>query len=265
MLNQREKQFFAIFFLLIFNSSCLSHREMINFRSGEEKAPTLKNLSKQEIMNKTELRLQPNDAIAILISSPDLVLATPFNISTSQIVTQNLTAISPANYLINKDNEIELPTIGIIKAGGLTLKELHDTILNKVLMYVKEPSVNVRLINFKVSILGEVNRPGPIQVENERITLLEAIAKAEDLTPYSDRHHIMIIREKNNVREIGEIDLKDTKFFTSPYYYLQQNDVVYIEPVKGKIAQIQQPINTYLQPIQVGISVIAILIALLKK
>jgi polysaccharide biosynthesis/export protein len=127
------------------------------------------------------------------------------------------------------------------------------------------PSVNVRLINFKVSVLGEVMHPGSIQVESERITILEALAKVGDFTSYSDRHHVMVIREKNGVREIGDLNLKDTKFFTSPYYFLQQNDVIYIEPTKGKIAQIQQPVNTYLQPVQVGISVIAILIALFKK
>jgi polysaccharide biosynthesis/export protein len=125
--------------------------------------------------------------------------------------------------------------------------------------------VNVRLLNFKISVTGEVQTPGVYQVENERITILEALAKAGDLTLYSDRQHIMVIREHNGVREQGEIDLKDTKFFTSPYYYLQQNDVVYVEPNKRKATQITQPFVPYLQPVSIGISLLSIVLFLLKK
>ena len=121
----------------------------------------------------------------------------------------------------------------------------------------------MRLINFKISVTGEVARPGVIQVQNERMTIIEALAEAGDFTPYSDRHHVMIIREKNGIREFGELDLKDNKFFTSPYYFLQQNDVIYIEPTKNKMAQVQQPINTYLQPIVSGLSIIATLTSLI--
>jgi polysaccharide biosynthesis/export protein len=265
-LNSKTKQQFAIFFLLIFLSSCLSHREMINFRSGEEKVPTLKNLSKQDILNKAEIKLQPNDVLGIIITSPDGgLLSAPYNIAPSQINGQNLTPTSPSSFIVNSEGNIELPNLGTIKASGMSVKELKDTVVNRVSKFLESPSVNIRLINFKVSVIGEVTRPETIQVDNERITILEAIARVGDCTPYSDRKHIMIIREHNGTREFGEIDLKDNKFFDSPYYYLQQNDVVYVEPVKGKIAQIQQPINTYLQPVQVGISVIAILVALLKK
>jgi polysaccharide biosynthesis/export protein len=257
-----------ILFLIISSGvffSCLSHKELINFRTGEEKAPTLGSISKQDILNQTDIKLQVNDVLALIISSPDGVLATPFGNTPAQLSTQVLTPISPATYLVNTEGDINLPTIGKIKTAGLTIKELREEIIRRVSKDLVNPSVNVRLINFKVSILGEVLHPGSIQVESERITILEALAKAGDFTPYSDRHHVMVIREKNGVREIGDLNLKDTKFFSSPYYFLQQNDVVYIEPTKGKIAQIQQPVNTYLQPVQVGISVIAILIALFKK
>lgn len=252
-----------IFHLSLF-SSCLSHKELINFRTGEEEKPTLINLSKQDILNQADIKLQANDVLAIIIASPDGVLATPFNIVPAQLTSQVITATSPTTYLINNEGIIDLPSIGTIKAGGLTIKEVREEILKRVSKDIVNPSVNVRLINFKISVLGEVMNPGTIQIESERITILEALAKAGDFTPYSNRRHVMVIREKNGVREIGELDLKDNKFFASPYYFLQQNDVVYIEPTKGKIAQVQQPINTYLQPVQVGISIIAILIALFK-
>lgn len=257
---------YGLFVLVLSTSlaSCLSHKELINFRTGEEKTPTLVNLSKQEILNQADIKLQSQDVLAIIVSSPDGVLATPYNILPNQIGGQAITANSPTTYLINSDGFIDLPTMGTLKAGGLTVKEVREEIVKRVSKDIINPSVNVRLINFKVSVLGEVRNPGAIQVENERITILEALAKVGDFTPYSDRRHVMVIREKNGVREIGELDLKDTKFFSSPYYFLQQNDMVYIEPTKGKIAQIQQPVNTYLQPVQVGISILAILIALFR-
>jgi polysaccharide biosynthesis/export protein len=265
-LNANQKQLFACFFLVIFFSSCLSHKPMINFRSGEEKKPTLAGLSKQEIANKSEIVLQPNDVIAMIVTSPDGgMLTVPYNLVPSQISSQNSTGNSPANYIVDEKGMIVLPSIGSMKAEGLTVSQLKDSVTLKISKYVDNPSVNIRLINFKINVIGEVTHPGTIQIENERITILEALARAGDLTPYSDRTHIMVIREKDGKREFGEINLKSTDFFTSKFYYLEQNDVIYIEPLKGKIAQIQQPVNTYLQPIQVAISVIAILVALLKK
>ena len=252
---------FTFHFSLLF-TSCLSHKELINFRTGEELAPTLVNLSKQEILNQADIKLQPNDVLAIIIASPDGVLATPYNIIPNQ-VTQVLTPNSPATYLINRDGFIDLPSLGSIKASGLTVKEVREEVFTRVSKDLINPSVNVRLINFKISVLGEVTRPGTFQISNERVTILEALAEAGDFTPYSNRRHVMIIREKNGVREIGELDLKDTKFFLSPFYFLQQNDVIYIEPIKGKIAQIQQPVNTYLQPIVSGLSIIATLTSLI--
>ena len=256
-------KFFCLSSLLF--SSCLSHKELINFRTGDEKVPTLVNLQKQEVLNQAENKLQPKDILAIIITSPDAVLTTPYNIVSSQMTNQVITPTSPATYLVNNEGFITLPSLGRIKVAGLTEKEVSEEIFKQVSKDVKNPSVNVRLINFKISVLGEVLRPGDFQIDNERITILQALAKAGDFTPYSNRRHVMVIREKNGTREIGELNLKDTSFFSSPFYFLQQNDVVYIEPTKGKIAQIQQPVNTYLQPVQVGISLIAILIALFKK
>jgi polysaccharide biosynthesis/export protein len=264
-----SKSILLFFTLLLLSlSSCVSHQELISFRTGKEKEPTLSKLPKQDILNKTDLRLQVNDILAIIIMSPDGVLATPYSLVPSISSAQVSTPTSPNTYIINSDGMVNLPSLGGFKAVGLTLKELREEVIKKVSEFLVNPSVNIRLINFTYSVTGEVTRPGKFQVTNERITLLEALAEAGDLTPYSNRQHIMVIREHDGVREYGEVDLKDTKFFTSPYYYLQQNDVVYVEPTKAKIAQIQQPVNTYLQPIQVGISsILAVLtiFALFKK
>jgi polysaccharide biosynthesis/export protein len=246
-------------------SSCVTHQELINFRSGKEKEPTLSKLPKQDIANQMDLKLQTNDVLAVIIMSPDGVLSAPYNLVPPLSSVQSSTPTSPSTFIISSDGFIHLPSLGAFKASGLTVKELREEVIKKVSVFLENPSVNVRLLNFKISVTGEVQTPGVYQVENERITILEALAKAGDLTLYSDRQHIMVIREHNGVREQGEIDLKDTKFFTSPYYYLQQNDVVYVEPNKRKATQITQPFVPYLQPVSIGISLLSIVLFLLKK
>jgi polysaccharide biosynthesis/export protein len=248
-------------------SSCISHQELINFRSGKEKEPTLSKLPKQEITNQADLKLQANDILAIIIMSPDVALAAPYNLTSAQSAIQ-VSPNSPNAFLIGSDGMINLPSLGAFKAAGLTVKELREEVLKKVSLYLENPSVNIRLINFTITVSGEVQKPGIFSVPNERITILEALSEAGDLTPYSNRQHIMVIREHDGMREYGEIDLKDNKFFTSPYYYLQRNDVVYVEPTKSKIAQVQQPINAYLQPVSVAISLtlsVLTILALFKK
>jgi polysaccharide export outer membrane protein len=240
----------------------VSHQELINFRTGKEKVPTLSQLPKQEITNQADLKLQVNDILALIIMSPDGILSTPYNLVPAQLATQVNSPTSASTFLIGSDGMLNVPSIGAIKAVGLTVKELREEVLKKVSALLENPSVNIRLINFKVSVQGEVTQPGTFQLTNERITILEALSLAGDLTSYSNREHIMIIREKDGVREFGEINLKDNKFFTSPYYYLQQNDVIYVEPTKTKTGTIQQPLNPYFQPISTGLSVIGTFITL---
>jgi polysaccharide export outer membrane protein len=247
---------YFIVFCFIF-TSCQSHKELITFRSGSEKTPTLVNLQKQEILNKVDLKLQPDDVLAVVIASSDPALATPYNITTS--------ANSSTPYIVNSEGVIEVPTLGAIKVAGLTVKEVRQEIIKRVSKDLINPIVTVRLTNFKVSVLGEVIHPGEFQIDREHINILEVLSKAGDFTSYSDRRHVMVIRETNGIREVGELNLKDTLFFSSPYFFLKQNDIIYIEPMKGKIAQVQQPLNTYLQPVQLSISIIAFLIALFRK
>jgi polysaccharide biosynthesis/export protein len=249
---------------LCFFSSCVSHQELVNFRSGKEKEPTLSRLPKQDIANHMDLKLQTNDVLAIIIMSPDGILSAPYNLVPPQLGAQSSGTTSPSTFIINSDGMIHLPSLGAFKATGLTIKELREEVIKKVSVFLETPSVNIRLINFKISVTGEVLNPGVYSVENERITILEALARAGDLTLYSDRQHIMVIREHDGVREQGEIDLKDTKFFTSPYYYLQQNDVIYVEPNKRKATQVAQPFAPYLAPIQIGLTALSIVLYLFR-
>ena len=267
-----SRRFILFFSLLLCGlSACKTSKDLniYNFRSGEEKVPTLSQLPKQEITNKADLKLQVNDILAVIVTSPDAILTVPYNLVPPQLAAQVNGSTSPNTFIVDRNGEIQLPNLGSFKALGLSIRELREEVLKKVSTLLESPSVNIRLINFKVTVSGEVALPKTLQVEGERITLLEALSQAGDLTPYSNREHIMIIRENNGVREYAEVNLKDTKLFTSPYYYLQQNDVVYVEPTKLKIRQVQQiDNNTYLQPIQTGVSVllsILTLIFLFKK
>jgi polysaccharide biosynthesis/export protein len=239
-------------------SSCVSHQELINFRTGKEKVPTLSQLPKQEITNQADLKLQVNDILALIIMSPDGILSTPYNLVPTQLATQTTSPLAPNTFLIGSDGILNVPSIGAIKAVGLTVKELREEVMKKVSALLENPSVNIRLINFKISVTGEVLQPGTFQITNERVTILEALSLAGDLTSYSNREHIIVIREKDGVREYGEVNLKDNKFFTSPYYYLQQNDLIYVEPSKGKTGTLVQPLNPYFQPISTVLTILSL-------
>ncbi|MDZ7878565.1 MAG: polysaccharide biosynthesis/export family protein [Saprospiraceae bacterium] len=209
-----RKQLALLFSLILcFFSSCVSHEALINFRSGKEKEPTISKLPKQEITNQADLKLQVNDILALIVMSPDGVLSTPYNLVPTQLSVQTTTPIAPNTFLISSDGMLNVPSIGAIKAVGLTLKELREEVLKKVSIFLENPSVNIRLINFKVSVQGEVQRPSTLHISGERFTILEALSEAGDLTPFSNRERIIVIRESNGIREQGEINLKDKESF----------------------------------------------------
>ena len=133
-----------------------------------------------------------------------------------------------------KNNEIVFPILGKIKVGGLTTQEVSKIIEDKLISggYVTDPVVTVKLLNYKVYVMGEVARPGVVNVANEKMTLLEALAASGDLTIYGKRENVTVIREKDGKREVGTVDLTSKDVFTSPFYYLQQDDIVYVEPNK---------------------------------
>ncbi|MBQ4376393.1 MAG: polysaccharide biosynthesis/export family protein, partial [Bacteroidales bacterium] len=135
-------------------------------------------------------------------------------------------------YLVNQDGVIVFPVLGELKVRGLTHHELAELIKDRLISegHLKNPTVTVKLMNFKVSILGDVTKPGQLTVDGERITIFEALSMVGDLTIYGQRQNVTIIREENGVRTIGEVDLSSKDIFQSPYYYLHQNDVVYVEP-----------------------------------
>lgn len=190
-----------------------------------------------------DARIMPKDELTIVVNTTTPSAAAPFNLtiptsissSTSRALTnqQNL-----QTYLVENDGTINLPIIGTVTIGGLTKKEAEQLIQEKIRPYLAEsekPIVTVRLSGFSISVLGEVLTPGNYLVSNEKINVLEALAKAGDMTIYGVRDRVKLIREDINGRKnIYTLNLNDANIVNSPYYYLQQNDIIYVEPNKAK-------------------------------
>jgi len=183
--------------------------------------------------------LEPNDIISVAITSANAEASAPFNMQTNNIsrsTTVTGSSNEPGGYLINSDGTIDLPILGSVKAAGLTKNQLKDSITNLILTkkLLVNPIVDIRYLNYEVTVLGEVAKPTVITVPNEKISLLKAIGLAGDLTIYGKRTNVLLIRENNGEKITRHIDLTSDDFFNSPYYYLQPNDVIYVEPNKQK-------------------------------
>ena len=210
-------------------TSCGSRQEIAYFQNQEELTTNFS----QYIP-----KIQPNDQLAILISGSEPSAVAPFNqISTIQ-TTANQSTISPYHptYTVNENGSINMPIIGDIKIGGLTRSEAVNTLKEKLSKYIVNPGVNVNFVNFRISVLGEVARPGSFVVPNERITILDALGMAGDLTIKGKRENVTVIREINGQKERYNVDLTSSSTLNSPVYYLAQNDVIYVEPNSAQVA-----------------------------
>lgn len=185
----------------------------------------------QVINQSFDAMIQPGDLITVHVTSLSKEASSFFNTLNDKGVEGPV-----STYLVSPGGTIDLPLVGAIKIGGLTCTGAKDVITQSLSKYLVEPTVLVRLSNFKVTLLGEVTRPGVYPIENAKITLIEALGLAGDLTIFGQRANVLIIREENGERKFQRIDLKSQGLFNTEYYYLRNNDIVYVEPGKGKIA-----------------------------
>ena len=185
--------------------------------------------------------LEKNDLLSITVSSINPEAAEIFNMtnaSEARSSTISGTTAQVAGYLVDTDGDISFPVIGKIKAEGKTKKELRDEIIfeledRKLLI---EPIVDIRYLNFKVSVLGEVKNPAVMTIPDEKISLLEALGLAGDITVYGNRENVVLIREENTgIKTLKRIDLTTNELFASPYYYLKSGDVIYVETNKNRV------------------------------
>lgn len=218
---------FLAFQILLFSSSCTISKHIAYFENVADTSYASRIAKDPPIQN--------NDILSISISSLNAEASAIFNANNN---FSNSTGVQSPGYLVNSDGNIQLPILGNIKAAGLTKSQLKDIITNSILekKLLIDPIVNVRQINYRVTVLGEVGHPTVIPVPSEKISLLEALGLAGDLTIYGKRENVLLIREENGRKQLRRINLTSKNFFLSPYYYLQPNDVVYVEPNKAKIS-----------------------------
>lgn len=220
-----KKNYFYLIICFIL-TSCVSNKDIVYFQGVEGI------IDDSKVM---EVKIQPNDNLMILVSSPKVEVSDIFN-SVNRSETGNSTQESLAlqGYIVDQNGYINFPILGTIKLGGLTKNEAIQVLQNKISEYVVDATVNIRFLNFRVTVLGEVNKPGVYTVTNEAISIPEALGLAGDMTIHGRRSNVLICREVNGQKQFHRIDMTSSDIFSSPNYFLQQNDIVYVQPNKAK-------------------------------
>ena len=214
-----------------------------------------------------DAKIMPKDELTILVQTTDPLTSEPFNLrSTGQTSSKN----QITGYLVDNDGMINLPIVGKIHVAGLTKTECEDLIKSKIQPYLartENPLVSVRTSSYRITVIGEVNRPGVIPVATEKISLIEALAEAGDMTIYGKRDNVLLVREdKSGEKHKVRLNMNDANIINSPYYYLQQNDIVYVEPHKVKARNTFFGSNTSIFYSVIGIttSLVSLLITILR-
>ncbi len=225
------KFYYYLFYLFIpaLLINCTPSKKVIYFQGA---------ISSNEANKNYALRFQTDDLLSVNIMGIDAETSKPFNLPTQTGMSSGgyeQGAPTAPGYLVDTDGNIDLPLIGKIKVAGLRRKEVIDSIKIKLKPFLSDATVIVRILNFKVTVLGEVHKPGTFTIPNERITLPEAIGIAGDLSITGKRKNILVIRDQDGKKTEYRVDLTSKKLFESPVYYLNQNDLVYVEPNKAKI------------------------------
>lgn len=222
-----------LLFVVLMGSSCVTQKQMTYFREVDSSsADSINRVFKSQI----DPEIKAGDALSITVSALDQEAVAPYNLPTvvfSAPGSDHLsTTPSLQYYTVDAEGNIEFPVLGKLPVLGLKTTEVADLIEQKLSTQVLNPMVIVQLINAKVTVMGEVNRPGQYTMPNGRMTLLDALGAAGDLSIYGKRDNILITRESNGKLEFHRLSLNSDELFTSPYYYLQQNDVIYVSPNK---------------------------------
>jgi len=247
-------------------SCATTKRNLVYFSNISDSVPY-----KEVINNNVQPKIQSGDALAIKVTTlnPDANIlfnsgSLPMNNQTTGVSSSvSATAALPDGYIVDESGNIDFPILGKVKLTGLTKEEAEVKMTSEVAKTAKNPIVNIRILNFKVTVIGEVTHPGSFTIPNNKINVLEAIGLAGDMTPYAIRNNVMIIRENGGNRLVEHLNFNDVKVLNSPFYNLQQNDIVYVQPEnKLKAAQAANPaLSRTLPIITTAISVIAILLS----
>ena len=225
-----------------------------------------------EIPENFQIRIKPLDQLTIVVNSKNPELALPFNSASSYTglskgVNSTVSSSSLQVFTVDNDGYVTLPIIGQVKCDGMTRAELQSEIEKKIIEsnYIADPQVNVRFANLQISVLGEVTRPGRYDIKNDKVTLFDALAMAGDMTIYGNRENVAVIREIDGKNIITKLDIRSSEIFSSPCFYLEQNDIVLVSPNKYRAAsaEINQNRSFWISLASTGISFATLLITII--
>lgn len=218
--------------LLLVVTSCKPTQEMLYFPQLAQDGNITQVIP--DSIKEYESPIKPDDMLTISVSALDPNSVAIFNLPTQNFIVpgESLIAATPTlqTYLVDSEGYIDYPVLGKVKISGLTRKEATALLKDKISEYVENPIVTIQCVNYKITILGEVTKPGTYDINSERVTILDALGMANDITIYGNHTNVLLIREKDGQRTYNRIDLTQPDVFTSPYYYMQRNDVIYVEP-----------------------------------
>lgn len=241
----------ALLVLTLLLSSCVSRKEVVYFNNAQE-------INTVPVNQASSFKIQPNNQLTIRVSAPEQKLAAPFNLTQSVAGLEGAQAanVQLESYTVDASGNIQFPELGSIKVAGYTNIELARKLEEQLRPFLDDPLVTVHVLNYQISILGEVRTPGTYMVPNNQLSLPQALSLGGDLLITGKRENVLIMREENGQMTYNYVNLTDAGITQSPYYYLQQNDVIYVEPNAGQRqrAGILSTISTYLGVASVVIS-----------
>ncbi|MGY4539597.1 polysaccharide export outer membrane protein [Mucilaginibacter sp. UYNi724] len=244
--------------LMVSVCSCGSYKNIPYFQDLDQN-----NITNQKVDNYSPLTIQPADILAINVNSRNPESSAIFNGNQSR-VGGSATDNSSLGYLVDPDGLIYLPLLGEMKVSGLTTTQLRKKLTEKLLALYKDPVVNIRITNFKISVFGDVLRPDTYSIQNERVTVTQALSLAGDLNITAKRKNVMLIRDIDGKRTFIPIDLTSKSLYQSPYFYLKNNDEIYVTPDRTKYATVDRGYRTT-QLVLTGLSIIAIVLSNLYR
>jgi polysaccharide biosynthesis/export protein len=253
--------------LVILLTGCTSQKKIAYFPTVDAKSSESIN---QAFYKAHEVKICPNDMLTITVSGLDPAAVAPFNLPivaySNPGSDQMYSTPVMQSYLVDINGNINFPVIGNLKLGGLTKSQAIKYLKDELAPYLKNVIVTIQFINYKITVLGEVAKPGQYSISNERVTILDALGLAGDMTIFGKRENVLITRENNGKLEFARLNLNSEESLKSPYYYLQQNDVIYVEPNSDKIIS-SENVNTslYLSSISTLLSTITVIFAVTKK
>lgn len=259
----KTKIIFALIAAALF-TSCVSRKQLAYFQPITAESAAEIN---QHVLPQPEPVVKVSDALIITVTALDPEAALPYNLPNAPYTVPNSEIVPTASYYqyytVDAVGEITFPVLGKLKVAGLTQSQVIEMIQNRLKEQIVDPVVTMRFLNASVTVLGEVEMPGTYPINNGRMTILEALGAAGDLTPYGRRTNVLITRENNGQLEFARLDLTSDEIFTSPYFYLQQNDVIVVEPNQARSTS-NQTISLWLSMVGTVASASTVIVSILR-